>query len=866
MAYSYDSLSGAVLLRADSHAQRVNIQSQKGAETSLISEDLFWGKSDGEGLYFPYDSPENEGGYTVSCEGWHDYTEKPTEKMSMAATHEWIKNNILKPGKRNICIIQGYAGCGKTTFVHDILRRVQKRDPHFGYHDFYVGYVDNGDENVYIPSSIQTRLVNRITDVLTKDHGFEIYKTFVGLFQLDLSKISSVFQIYISPIFTSMNDASLYSYAQSLYEHRQETATVNSYKSKYCTQFENAIKAKIHLMCFRSAHQQAYSSLLEALLFIDLFWHCATFLFEGTDSKECHNQIIVFDNLDIIENHQVVANFIDTLRSVLANFHIFASSQRLQFPLFKAILTVRKITYASVSRFVEVSSNEQHQAPAGVDFLDISNLYSSPHVLKHKANILLKNLRNILPPRSASYSKIQNFLSRIQEIPDEIFSDVKFAHLLNHNLRACSNMLEEIISSQAYQTYFLSTSSATIPLNNKCKSAIWVYIMCGVLLQNDVWTSMGYNLSSSNDFNHPTTLARMVLTLLRNQRYACMHDKAGYVSPDVSFEDIITDLEKIPFGSFRRQASWEDEIMPLLQKNFNETNTRERIIKAIAKMLQRNDASEKLELWRRPLFYTRNAFPLSDFKSIHDTLSEQIKSFGTDKTKSTYFCITDEGSTFVETIATHFEFYSIRYNNNVSKPLCCVLDASELVTLISRVYNQVSQCVKKQVWLMNFYLDRYHCDKNEYLNLFFHPRTEDFSPQLHIVRTIYDHIIYLNEYRNYLNKTFYNNESILTPLNQCLVDWIGKYLQLYAKNLYPLLQNTDGAYNNAVWLDLEYLYWIVCKDPKRRGENFLSKESYVAIDRKNATDSITRRNQTDYDPAFQISDEALLHGAIVASD
>ena len=109
---------------------------------------------------------------------------------------------------------------------------------------------------------------------------------------------------------------------------------------------------------------------------------------------------------------------------------------------------------------------------------------------------------------------------------------------------------------------------------------------------------------------------------------------------------------------------------------------------------------------------------------------------------------------------------------------------------------------------------------------------------------------------------YYDDADILKPLNHCLVEWTGKYLRLYAKNLFNLLDNTDGAYNNTVWLDLEYLYWIICKDPERCGKNLISS-SYITIGRNS---SVTRQNQINYNRAFQITDQQLLDDAINTAD
>lgn len=843
--YNYSNLTGSLLLRADSHSQE-----NENNTKVLISNEQFWGNDRIEGLYYDYQAEENKSGYTVSCEGWNDYRE--TEKMNIEQTNDWIDDNIFKNNKNNICIIQGYAGCGKTTFVHNILRKIYEKNIYLGYYNFYIGYVKNASEEWFIPSCILLKIISQITTYLQEDDGMEIYDKFVELFRLDLSLLSPILDFHFASIFNSKNDASLYECAKRLYDNRN-ASNKDCYINEFRVQFKCSYQAKVGL-----ANNNGITNMLEILLFIDYILRCSVYLVRNQQEKI--NQIVVYDNLDIIENHQFIADFIDTLRSVLSNYISFRKNLDLQLPIFKAIVSVRKITYASISKFVEVSSIETNGEFVDVEFLDISNLYLPSNILKHKAKILVKNIDEYVPDTVENRNSIVSFLNEILRIPDEIFLDIKFAELLNHNIRACINMMEQIIKSSTYTKYF-SDNYFINRMNNRCKSSVWIHIICTVLKANNVWDNLGYNLSNSNKYNNPTTMSRLILTYLSNRRLGCIHNEPGFTTLDVSLKDIIKSIEKIPFGRFNKFDDWENNICPILENTYTESGNHEDIIDIILKMLQRNNSTEEIELWRRPIYHTHNSFSLSNISTARENLLEQIKHFDKRNLRITSFCITDEGYTFIEKIATHFEFYSIRYNRFVKEPICCVLEDGKLNNFIEKVYNQVEICTKKQIWLMNFYMKKHGVLENYYLKEWFHPRTDGFKPQLHIVRTIYDHIGYLNDYREYLYEAYKDDSSIFVPLNYSLVKWIGKYLELYRKYLFDKLKNTIEQYNNEIWLDLKYLYWLVFKDDEKKGINIVSKKEnrFITISRNKNNIFRTKQNDIRYPLEYRITDDELLN-------
>lgn len=826
MSKSYNDITGAELLRADAYSQKIYITDKTNKSRNLVDESKFWGcGTSAKSLYYDYKDEKNYG-WAVEQDGWNDYTQDNSKHLSPNKTEEWINNKVFCHNISTLSVIQGYAGCGKTIFVNSLLQKRMQNNTLIDHIDIYIDYDNNATESSYLPLALRNHIIVQILNYLTNADGLRIYQKFVELLS-EFSKVSASITNLL-PIFRK--DGEISKLAQQLFEKRDEPDELNKIKTDFRIQFisstlaiSGALKGRlrdknINTDKFILIEERFIKLLLEHYLLMDFIFICSISLV-----KEQMSKIVFFDNLDIIDNPQHIGYFINKLQEVL---HKISSAHTANYilPVFNVIITVRKVTYALISSFAEVRDSERGFDDINVNFLDISNLYSSTQLLKHKAQVFLNDYEDYVP---SEYNRedVKEFLEAIIEIPEETLGVICLPDLFNHNIRACANILERAMK---HSSCSILKNLSVRKMPDKCSSAIWIHSICAVLQENHIWSNLGYNTSDVEMTHYPTTLARLILTYLYNQRRNFRYNKDGYTTTEVSFKKIIEMLERLPF-SFSRDS--DRIISKNIEKNYTKEDTHQKIIDSISNMLKRNIESDginpksEMELWRRPIYFTHNAFSLTDKEgndNVQRELIKQIQSFNQPNACITDFCITDEGYTFIEKIATNFEFYSVRYNNNSSAPICHLTDANKIDDLIKNVYEQVEKCIIRHRWLMDFYIERYgeshnepsHLqyinDVNDYLSLMFHPRTENsFKPQLHIVRTIYDHIYYLNDYRDYLIETNHNN---LKKVNKCLVRWIGKYLELYRKNLYSLLDNTIGSYND-VFLKLKYLYWRVYSDP-----------------------------------------------------
>lgn len=181
------------------------------------------------------------------------------------------------------------------------------------------------------------------------------------------------------------------------------------------------------------------------------------------------------------------------------------------------------------------------------------------------------------------------------------------------------------------------------------------------------------------------------------------------------------------------------------------------------------------EIWRRPIYYSKNA--IDNENDIENKLYSQYEKYMHNEAYSyVEFKICECGQTYITSIVPHFEFYSIRINEEYQN-LYCVENSEQLKTILQNVYEKIEVCCNKQIEFAKEYITKYRIDKATYLSLKFHPRTLSMNPQLHIERVIFSHIEYFNRYRLFLISK--EKPDIYDEFNEILLEYISLYLELY---------------------------------------------------------------------------------------
>ena len=876
MSIDYENITGAELLRADNNSQKINLVSDSGEIVSLISERQFWGDGRNDNkLYYEYTDASNKG-WSVEQKNRRDCTQDKEQHLTPHQTEEWFKTNTFKNNESTITIIQGYAGCGKTIFANNLLRKYKNQRTNISYHDIYVDYDNNATEDGYLVASTYKHIINQFQDCLSKDDGLKIYNEFNDLLYTYLDKTStSNFNV----ISLFREDGKISELARAINKDRNDQNKLEQNQKAFARQFVSAtiafsgiIKEKYFKGCknpdfsdISEIDELTMRKLMEIYIIIDCILTYAINI-----NRDLNKTVLFYDNLDIIDNLQHVAIYIDKLQEIQYKL-AQAFKEKPNRPIFNIVITVRKITYCYLATIIdnrEVKRDEESLDYIKAKCLDISNLYSPTLILKHKAQYLLDHFNEIIPPQ-IDRKDIQTFLNALIDIPEKTLEEVGLSTLFNHNIRACANILEHAMK------YSKSIIPENVHINRKAEKSnytIWIHNICAVLQKNDIWQRLGYNTRRSTEY-YPAALSRLILTYLYNQKRGFEKEENNYQTDDVSFKEIVETFEKFPFFIKPKQNLSHEEIQTETLKNYSKESSREKIVSVLTEMLKRNtvlqrdtiNPEDEMELWRRPIYYTCNAFPLVDKKghdNINSELIRQINKKDDPDAFLTSFCITDEGYTFIEKIVTNFEFFSVRFNGVNIKPLFFILDENELKTIISRVYDQVNQFKSDHLWLMKAYIQIngksnfdptspcFRDEINDYLKMQIHPRTGTFIPQLHIVRTIFDHIYCLNDYRDYLIG-LEDRPTNFSKLNKILVTWIGNYLELYRQQLYELLDGTVSSFSST-YLDLKYLYWRIYQ---AKNQDYLPKD-----DSGKRVISINRKCHSDYrhTSSIKISDEELL--------
>lgn len=775
-------------LKADSYNEDYTIiRNDVGSNSVKIvngNEEFF------ENIILKYNEQQNNK-YYIKILTAHD------ELIYSENLEKWIKNNIIDSENDIIIYVEGYAGCGKTTWVQSILHT---HDPLYYYllsnndmadnitqkfqgiyNDFYRSFTNGAEySSDVIRFNIVNSIVVRMLFWLEKDEGLDILDDFCKLLSdTEIGKLSNripnISKPFKKSIFNNEEKKETYFYKNAKHVRDNPEA-----KENFIDIFRENINERIN-----GTDKFIFS--ISDVLCIDYIWRIAQI---NNINKNTERIFVCYDNLDVIEDFQALADFINELENFKTNISNFRNEYEgeLKIPYFTIFTTCRNITSAKLNanglwipsikikeEAIKSDSNEaseRNQRKSNVIKIDLSHLYSYEKMMKKRAYYFANHLEKMVDNRDVE--KLKNMLDNVLKLPEGAFNEINYSGLWNHNLRACNNVLNRIIYD--YPQYYDSlVKEYNTQIKNKyedsisANTSILLHLIIKILNNDTGWAeSLGYR------DNKLTTMSRIILTYLYNKKMQ------GFEI--VSLLDFINEFSKVNID--------------IVEDQNDELSNIKYLCIILQNMLNRLPNEEE-ELWRRPLYYKRKALTCKN-NDISEKLVEQY-SEKINKEDFTSFIISDEGSTFIEKIIPQFEFYSARLNKT-SIPLYCVITPKDLFYNITRVYNKVAECCDHQITFMKKYMESYNIDMiTDYLNKDFHPITIGGNKQLHIIRVIFSHIWFLNSFREYL---YHNNDKRFGLFNEIIVMYIYLYLELYDNKFYDVMRNTIGEYNNEVWEEI----------------------------------------------------------------
>ena len=724
MAKIISKVEIAHILKVDSFAQQFVVDHPTQGKRNLIegNEDFF---------KFIYSFPKNSI-YVNNNEYAKDFIDR------------WLNENILNPRSSLLLIIEGYAGCGKSTWVQSILYNIfGKQSYAYSYYNYNIGSHPNNEKTVNpIKESLIADLIEQMIRVLLSSDGRKVFEKF--------------------ELLTKHKDLKLLDYYTTIWNYFSSTLTIKSCVNRLLD-LANTEDCNDAISDFRvCAYEQLTDNSFDVyrLLCVDYLWRLAQFI--TNPDKYRNNFYVCYDNLDAIYDNELLSKFRDNLLQFRYNLDEFITAINLeskicniQIPPFVIFTTYRKITEVRSDISNPEMIDDVINDPAFVKKIEVSKIYDYKSIVQKRIDHFSAKLKtDCIFGDDADL--LQNQMDQIEDLLDLDFVK-KYSDMWNYNYRSCGNVFGLMVNNYPLE---MKTCRELLKKKNdgyndekSCyygASSVFLYVVCDILADNGIWGPQYLDLTNhkNNTYKYPTSLSRLILNYLCNN-----------TEDSTSVEDIFNSFDKVFDYKY--------------------------ICKILGQMLKR----ARDELWRRPIYYAKNAF--INESSITNKFINQYDLYKKGLTNNLVeISICEGGRTFVEKIAPHFEFYSTRLNSS-GRPLYCINSMEELEKTIEIVYEQIKTCCRKQDEFRTQYMKQYNISNKEYLMCIFHSRTKAGNLQLHIERVIFSHISYLNNYRLYLiKKDKKPRKSQKTEdFNSILISYIDKYLELYETEILPISSN-----------------------------------------------------------------------------
>lgn len=360
----------------------------------------------------------------------HLYCHSPKAEQYLAD----ICRRIDQESSKNI-ILYGYQGCGKTTFVHYMLQKLNCRSVLINFD----AYVDNGNE---IKHELVSHLYRSIMHDLTGRDGED------GMYPLD-GRIGATAQMFcevfnshenkriIEEKYDSWNDYVYFfeklEYTKLLYTSTAEQ--LNMSWEDYETKKDRypVTDLKVHMA------QLDINQLMVAII----LWDIAYTLAFGKRDQCC----IVFESLDTIFNAAALPDFTkqiiyfrNNIDSILADLTYNGTSLAMMNRLYTLIFVMRETTKCEfVDHFVD--SVEMYIPQQSMSFL-----YEYKDVV-HRRNTYLHKLKSYRESRGEDIIRIQkleNELTQLENLMEDPYIKERMFGLFNRNFRVCTRILAEI--------------------------------------------------------------------------------------------------------------------------------------------------------------------------------------------------------------------------------------------------------------------------------------------------------------------------------------------------------------------------------------------------------------------------------------
>lgn len=684
-----------------------------------------------------------------------------------------LYERLNNPSTSHILLVEGFAGCGKSTLIQYILSNqlnTYKYDYSLYNYDLEAKY------NIISRDKNGNRL--KRSSIYSA-----ILKSFFEQFVKFVKDNSTVINDYITLLRCCKN----YHPFNELYFRFLVTDTFKS----IINFIHEDVKINEDTIIDNLMNQAELLLDRECILALDYLFRLSMY-----KNRIIHKLYICYDNLDAIEDAEDLIGFDNTLASFRRHIDEFISVQlenhffnNLPTPHFIIIATYRKITanMAGISkRFTEVESdyNFFDFVRDTIIHIDATSAFSYKNIVAKRNKYFSNRLQNILTMDSHKRSDLIDIFNSWEMLNNKL-SIMKdhYSSLWNKNYRTCSLIAEKLYSNSYYSFkdcvkfiesqhnipdgYDSETDFAgnTILFTYYGGSSILLNNVCKVFNDNKIWSSFLdlAKLNTTSKSYKNVSLARLILTYIYNSKR------------DVS-------LEELYYFFCGKNMFKYGELCHILSK-----------------MLERNRSG----VWRRPIYYAHGFILSEEANDIEKALlneCEHINKAG--KASEHYsFMLCDSGKAYIERLTQEFEFFSNRICNS-NNCLYLYNSIDEIDKIIKDVYDAVSCCCDNLNELRAKYIDTNNITNEEYLKLWIHPTTYfKNSHQLHEERIIFSHIAYLNRVRLYfVDEKISDNLEKRKKYNEVFVRHISSYLELFKDKILPITSQREKVYTSLLKL------------------------------------------------------------------
>ena len=740
------------LLTVDTHGQRIRIvdETPEGFHQLIPSRNIFFGK---RGLYA-----------NVVGKGLSIIKDKKTINLNT------LINEINYSNSSCLVLIEGFAGCGKSTLVQYILYK-QLETERYDY-SFY-------DYDLEAQNDIITHDKNGVA--IKRSSIIEAVKrSFFEQFCKQIAINKTVFEDFCS----LLEKCEHFQPFSNLYYQFFNTNTFDDIRAYV----NDGINNRIHIVKRNLFLQAGQISSSVCILAIDYLFRLAMY-----KNRMIDKLYICYDNIDAIEDAEDLKGFdeklvllkswVDAFISDLQQDHFFLGIPK---PHFIIMVTYRKITAVvakvkeTLYKEVEKDRSSDPIRTKSIYYIDATSAFSYREIVKKRQQYFDRYFNTIIEISSEKKQQLRTALYSWNQLNQNllIMKD-RYASLWNKNYRTCSFIAEKLYENSDYDfaqcVDFIKTHNIIDGYSSSsdengdsilCSyfggSAVILNSVCRVFNDCKIWDNL-LQLAQLNrvDISYKNiSFSRIILTYICN------------LNRPVTLSEL--------YLSFCRDNLFSSSQLCTILSN----------------LLARNRDG----VWRRPIYYSSEYILSEDVKEIEQKLWDACLRLqdGKEVERDYDFIICASGKTYVEQLMQEFEFFSNRLSNN-NNALYLYSNVKELKSIINSVYCAVSRCCKNMLEFRTRYLQIKKISGEEYLSLPIHPTTKSKKPQLHTERVIFSHIAYLNKVRLYfVDVKVTTDYKKRLEYNELFITYISNYLKLYKENILPI-----SSERKRVWERLE---------------------------------------------------------------